>query len=237
MEERKKILASEVKEAHLEKYKDTMSTNFKALRDVSQDQLAEEMGLTKSRISQLERGNCTPSFAELVAYHDRFKVPYEYLFGESTSRHYENQTISKELGLSDDAIYKLKELNLERIKEEESLNDNGNSLRIVEASPKIKALHELIENDHLLYLIGSYLYSDYELPDIYKEPTISEDEYTKSILEGSIRVFDKNTKTTHLYHLEDMMTMILVQIQSDLRKLRELKKEGESRGNHNTQEE
>lgn len=51
--------------------------------NISQRKLSELIGIPQSRISELESGKKDPSFTELKAYHNYFRVSYEYLFGET----------------------------------------------------------------------------------------------------------------------------------------------------------
>lgn len=73
-------------------------------------ELASKMGDEKyySRISQIENGHCMPSIADTVRYHNYFKVPYEYLMGETNNTKQENISINKVLGLTDEAIQTIK---------------------------------------------------------------------------------------------------------------------------------
>jgi transcriptional regulator with XRE-family HTH domain len=92
-----------------------MSNIFRELRsrydteakEFTARELSTKINLSPKVISVLEnKGNKghEPTIAELKAYHKEFNVPYEYLMGESNSSTYENQTLSKQLGLSDKAI-------------------------------------------------------------------------------------------------------------------------------------
>ena len=71
-----------------------MSNRFLELREkmskvmnkpISQRQLAKLLGIAQARISELEGGKRYPSFMELKAYHNYFRVSYEYLYGETDS--------------------------------------------------------------------------------------------------------------------------------------------------------
>lgn len=89
------------------KLREEFDTNEK---DCTQDELAKKLYITKTQISELERGKREPSVTELKAYANLFKVPMEYLLNIKNfkNRHYENRGIGKELGLSDKAINLLK---------------------------------------------------------------------------------------------------------------------------------
>lgn len=51
---------------------------------LSQRKLSSLIGITHSRISDIESGVRPPSISELKKYHHFFKVSYEYLLGETT---------------------------------------------------------------------------------------------------------------------------------------------------------
>lgn len=61
-----------------------------------------------SDICRIENSNREPKIKDLKLYHDYFKVPYEFLLGETNSLEHKNMTIGKELGLSDTVINTLK---------------------------------------------------------------------------------------------------------------------------------
>lgn len=91
---------------------DVETNVFKMLREeenLTQQELGKQIELSYRVISGLETGGSV-SLESLKAYHKRFNVPYEYLLGESTNRHYENQTLERELGLTERAIEVLKYL-------------------------------------------------------------------------------------------------------------------------------
>lgn len=76
-------------------------------KEFSAKELSKKIGLSPKVISVLEnseKNGHEPTLTELKAYHKEFNVPYEYLLGETNSSFYENQTINKELGLSDKSI-------------------------------------------------------------------------------------------------------------------------------------
>lgn len=52
-------------------------------KNISQRELSKLIAIPQSRISDLENNKKEPSFAELKAYHNFFRVSYEYLFGET----------------------------------------------------------------------------------------------------------------------------------------------------------
>lgn len=248
------MLASEVKDAHLRRYSEVMSTNFKALREVSQDDLANELGLTKARISQLETGKCTPSFTELIAYHNYFKVPYEYLLGESKSRYYENQITSKELGLSDEAIKELIDLkdlgnknpffkkNLDIINDliEDARFTNflmGNINRYLESVERCK---EYVNNE--LFYAGHSLDDDVYFQKCLTDDEFSNDIKTKNDLRKKLGHEQHETQPLELFRMQNGLIKLVEDMAKESNEyiratIEAKKKEGESSGNHNTKKE
>lgn len=80
------------------------------MEDFKGKDLAKELGIAAPKISELENGKRKASLSELQAYHNYFNVPYEYLLGESKSRHYENMVVSDEIGLSSESIETIKKI-------------------------------------------------------------------------------------------------------------------------------
>lgn len=87
-----------------------MEKNPNEMEDYKIKDLSKDIGIAAPKISELETGKRNASLSELKAYHKHFNAPYEYLLGENDSRHYENMAISEELGLSSEAIKKIKEI-------------------------------------------------------------------------------------------------------------------------------
>lgn len=83
--------------------------NSDDMKDYTQKKLSKDLGIAAAKICELEKGR-KPSLTELQAYHKHFNTPYEYLLGESKSRHYQNMTVTKEIGLSSEAIEKIKKI-------------------------------------------------------------------------------------------------------------------------------
>ena len=87
-----------------------MEKNPSEMEDFKGKDLAKELGIAAPKISELENGKRKASLSELQAYHNYFNVPYEYLLGESKSRHYENMVVSDEIGLSSESIETIKKI-------------------------------------------------------------------------------------------------------------------------------
>lgn len=87
-----------------------MEKNPSEMENFKGKDLAKELGIAAPKISELENGKRKASLSELQAYHNYFNVPYEYLLGESKSRHYENMVTSDEIGLSSESIETIKKI-------------------------------------------------------------------------------------------------------------------------------
>ena len=74
---------------------------------VSQQEIADFVGVTRQAVSHWKDGKTIPdcfSFKKLAEF---FKVPLEYLYGDTESKVRENMALTESLGLSDDVIEKL----------------------------------------------------------------------------------------------------------------------------------
>jgi transcriptional regulator with XRE-family HTH domain len=76
---------------------------------VSQQEIAEHVGVSRQAISQWKNGVTIPDMYHFRKVADFFGVPMEYLLGETESRLRENINAANDLGLSDKAIAKLQE--------------------------------------------------------------------------------------------------------------------------------
>lgn len=184
-------------------------------KEFTAKELSNKIGLIPKVISILEnkeKNGHEPTLTELKVYHKEFNdVPYEYLLGESSSNSYENQTLAKNLGLSDPEIQKIEEI-------QDGYKSN-NDTDIM----KRNALELLLQNEHLLELIGSYISVDYEVQS--GEACVPEDEYTDNYFKSKIRVTDKKTNKVHCYDVKNIPNMLLIGIQEELMTLRAMKSE------------
>jgi len=74
---------------------------------VSQQEIADYVGVTRQAVSHWKDGKTIPdcfSFKKLAKF---FKVPLEYLYGDTESKIKENMALTESLGLSDDVVEKL----------------------------------------------------------------------------------------------------------------------------------
>lgn len=88
------------------RYKD-LRMDYDINRTFTQQELANELGFTKTQISDLERGKKGITINLLKKYSSFFQVTTEYLLGLSDNKHYNTYNIGSVLGLSDNAIKKL----------------------------------------------------------------------------------------------------------------------------------
>lgn len=77
-------------------------------RNVTQRQLADYLNCTRQSVSLYATGQSTPDIKIFMKIADFFDVSYDYLLGKSVCKKRENINISKELGLSDEAIVSIK---------------------------------------------------------------------------------------------------------------------------------
>ncbi|MDL2232362.1 helix-turn-helix transcriptional regulator [Ruminococcaceae bacterium OttesenSCG-928-L11] len=74
---------------------------------VNQQELADFVGVKRQTVAQWKDGKSTPDiyfFRRIAAF---FRVPYEYLYGDTESRVAENLDLAERFGLSDKAIANL----------------------------------------------------------------------------------------------------------------------------------
>ena len=74
---------------------------------VSQQEIADYVGVSRQAIAQWKDGKTTPDVYNFVKIAEFFKVPYEYLLGETDSKVRENMKLVGELKLADRAINRL----------------------------------------------------------------------------------------------------------------------------------
>lgn len=74
---------------------------------VSQQDIADYVGVSRQAVSQWKDGKTIPDMYNFKRIAEFFKVPPEYLYGETDSRVKENLALADSIGLSDKAIAKL----------------------------------------------------------------------------------------------------------------------------------
>ena len=73
----------------------------------SQTEVAEYVGVSRQAVSQWMNGKTIPDCYNFKKVAEFFKVPLEYLYGETDSKVNENLALAESLGLSDTSISKL----------------------------------------------------------------------------------------------------------------------------------
>ena len=73
----------------------------------SQQEIADHVGVTRKAIAQWKDGKTNPDVYSFVKIAEFFKVPYEYLLGETDSKVRANMKLAEDLKLSDKAINRL----------------------------------------------------------------------------------------------------------------------------------
>gem|GEM_PF-3759621 len=77
----------------------------------SHQKLAENIGVTQQSVSLWGSGQTFPDMYKFKKIAEYFGVSYDYLYGDTKSKSHQNMLICEELGLSDEAVENLKELN------------------------------------------------------------------------------------------------------------------------------
>lgn len=85
--------------------------NFNKDRTLSQREFAEKLGISYSRVCLIENGKTELTLTELHAYQKATGYSYDYFMGKAECRDADNEEIHKRLGLSEEAIKVLEELN------------------------------------------------------------------------------------------------------------------------------
>ncbi|MCL2842378.1 MAG: helix-turn-helix domain-containing protein [Oscillospiraceae bacterium] len=74
---------------------------------VSQQEIADYVGVTRQAVSHWKDGKTIPDCFSFKKIAEFFKVPLEYLYGDTDSKVRENMALTESLGLSDEVIEKL----------------------------------------------------------------------------------------------------------------------------------
>lgn len=155
---------------------------------ISQQELADFVGVKRQTVAQWKDGKTAPDVYNFQKIAEYFKLPYEYLLGESDSKVHENMILAQTLGLSDQALEKLKRWAGE--------GDFVQDLRRSEIVSQIIS-HDAF--DELVRCVGkscreyiSYRNADGEIPS-YSLPAGAAHPTTKYAVEGATNDFGKST--------------------------------------------
>lgn len=180
-------------------------------KNCTQASLAEKLNLTAPQISDLEKGKKAPSLTVLKAYCNYFKVPMEYLVDEEKKyRHYQNQAVSKDLGLSDEAINGIKKLNYfsNRLKQDSKNLDSSNQ--------DLNDLLNMFLSDYML--LGSFLLNF----KTYIDELEKEEEFDTRIKNINKDILNKDEVAEFLHEhntIEENLHIALFRTQDVLKKI------------------
>ena len=110
-------------------------TRLRQLMDdagASQQALADYVGVMRQAVAQWKDGKTIPDMYNFKRIAEFFKIPYEYLLGDTDSKVHENMALADSLGLSDDAIE-----TLEGIKEFSQHDDEAEYISTPEVVSRI----------------------------------------------------------------------------------------------------
>ena len=125
--------------------------------NLTQKQLAERLDFTEQQISNYEKDSRQPDDATLLKLANFFDVSTDYLLGNTHSRLTTNTDLSRNLGLSDNAIQKLSIFAQKNDWNADIYDDEITSFQNYSL-----IINKLIENENfdiLIYFIRKYIYS------------------------------------------------------------------------------
>lgn len=191
----------------------TFSDKIKELRKekgVSQDIASKKMNMAISSLRNYENGRL-PDTEQLRKIQQYYNVPYEYLLNDDcTTKDYNNMQVSKELGLSDEAISNLKKFQMLKV-ENSKLNNN--------IASTIDLINNMLENIDLLGFLNSYI-SINNCVDNYDTNHINNS--LNNLIEdflGNSDIDFSNKKINNLNTKEILKTSILNMFTNELDKL------------------
>lgn len=167
-----------------------------------------------SRICDIENATVQPSIEDMKLYHNFFKVPYEFLLGETDSKKYENMLLSEDLRLSDKAISQLKD------------NRQSGTKYNLDLSAVVEVINFLLSNEDgkdLLKYIHSFLF----FKPIGFDNKV--DKLPKGTLAQNVTARDANGNPMWIF-IKDVESFLIVDIQRQLGKIKEYVKNQEIKG-------
>ena len=191
----------------------TFSDKIKELRKekgVSQDIASKKMNMAISSLRNYENGRL-PDTEQLRKIQQYYNVPYEFLLNDNcTTKEYNNMQVSKELGLSDEAISNLKKFQMVKVENSKSNNN---------ISSTIDLINNMLENIALLGFLNSYI-SINNCVDNYDTNHINNS--LNNLIEdflGNSDIDFSNKKINNLNTKEILKTSILNMFTNELDKL------------------
>lgn len=161
---------------------------------LSQRKFAKELGISYSRVCLIEQGKAELTLTELHAYQSATGYSYDYFMGEAECKDANNEEIHRRLGLTEEAIKVLEELNTER-------NRTIKNKRAF--AKRIETINYLLENEPTYSIFGSialFLWDEYN---------------------GVIQVVEKNSGTTISIPASKLNNTFMLDIEKYLNKLKE----------------
>lgn len=130
-----------------------LKERLRELRGVkTQKQCAAELKVKLENYNKWENG-IAPNFETLCNLADYFQVSTDYLLGRSDCKKPENETASKDLGLSEEAIFKMQSLQL--TKKIHAASDSYSSFNVWEVDI-LSAVLEKLPASGILSLLAAY---------------------------------------------------------------------------------
>jgi transcriptional regulator with XRE-family HTH domain len=191
-------------------------TRLRQLMDgtgASQQALADYVGVTRQAVAQWKDGKTIPDMYNFKRIAEFFKIPYEYLLGDTDSKVHENMALADSLGLSDDAIE-----TLEGIKEFSQHDDEAGYI----STPEV--ISRIICNgyfDEFLKLIQASIvdyrkFQEYTQHEGFEDVVgIERDEAKKYSSFGKTVIPMNEMSVFHLYRARELMMKILEDIPQD----------------------
>lgn len=184
-----------------------------------QREQAAEIGISPQALSDYRNGNREPGLYAATRLADYFGVSLDYLVGKHECKTPDNEQIHKVLGLSDEAIKALKELN--------STEHWGRLTPIQKGA--IRALNALLvskEGRAMFGLVGTYLYANFERPYVIEAnyDNDDDDDGFELIKHYSNRIYVDLDNERESIMPEVLSEGVLLRIIAFLRNLKEGKK-------------
>lgn len=193
-------------------------TRLRQLMDdtgASQQALADYVGVTRQAVAQWKDGKTIPDMYNFKRTAEFFKVPYEFLLGDTESKIYKNMALSDSLGLSDDAIK-----TLQGIKEFSEHDDEAGYISTPEVASRIICSGFFEEFLKLVQAssVDFRKYQEYtqrQVVDGLDVMGLERDEANEYSGFGKAVIPMNEMSVFHLYHASDIMAKILERIPED----------------------
>ena len=208
---------------------------------VSQQDIADYVGVSRQAVSQWKDGKTIPDMYNFKKIAGFFKVPFEYLYGETDSKTKEYLALAESIGLSDKAITKLQEW--------ASKKESG----ILALAAKNEVLSDIIADadfDDFIHRIQQYiveyiehrLHQDYEGNKAYYDDqqlmnwtAQDADSYTRVIGLRAIKAEDLSAY--YKYQGMEALERVLYTMPEEYYIAHKLEQEGERDGKHTAEKE